>query len=279
VLSPFRFAATIITAFALCGPLSAQEIAPAGSGVSIHKVVVDNGPAHAVRYLVTGGSAQLQALVRRVEWAENELGVIEQLQMLKVDTVVHERQVAAFRTAQLTNPYYPPGFIPTSVGTGVGSYAQGSLQRALTGQLACEATPAAALQMIAFLEQMQTELEAQLKALPPPEKEAARGPIEALRPRVAALSGSDFPPPAVPQSVVPQPVASPQVSLSAPPVPPQPAVTLDPDSVKQVEVAWGQSWWPAEILQVKGNQYLIHYTGFAASWDEWVGKDRIRSRH
>jgi hypothetical protein len=264
VLSPFRFAATIITAFALCGPLSAQEIAPAGSGVSIHKVVVDNGLAHTVRYFVTGGSAQLQARVPRVEWAENELGVIEQLQMLKVDTVVHERQVAAFRTAQLTNPYYPPGFIPISVGTGVGSDADGSLQRALIGQLACEATPAAALQMIGFLEQMQAELDAQLKALPPPEKEAAQGPVDALRPRVAALSGSDFPPPqpppAVPQSVVPQPVASPQVSHCAPPVPPQPAVTLDPVSGKQVEVAWGQSLWPAEILQVKGNQYLIHYT-------------------
>jgi hypothetical protein len=45
---------------------------------------------------------------------------------------------------------------------------------------------------------------------------------------------------------------------------------------KQIDVEWGQTWWPAEILQVKGDKYLIHYTGFAASWNEWVGKDRIR---
>jgi hypothetical protein len=51
---------------------------------------------------------------------------------------------------------------------------------------------------------------------------------------------------------------------------------LNSRAFKQIEVAWGQSWWPAEILQVRGDKYLIHYTGYAASWDEWVGRDRIR---
>jgi hypothetical protein len=201
MLSPFRFAGIITVIFAVCGPARAQPIAPAGSGVTIDKVVVDNGPAHTVKYFAKGGSPRLQALVRRVEWAENELSVIEQLQLLKLDTVVNERRVAAFRTAQLTNPYFPPGFIPLSIGTEYGGDGSSRLQRALTGQLAYEATPQAALQLIDFLEQQQTELDAELKKLPPQEKKAAQGPIEALRLRVADLARGDFPP-TRPQSVV-----------------------------------------------------------------------------
>ena len=88
MLSPFRFAGIITVIFAVCGPARAQELAPAGSGVTIDKVVIENGLAHTVKYFVTGGSARLQALVRRVEWAENELSVIEQLQLLKLATVL-----------------------------------------------------------------------------------------------------------------------------------------------------------------------------------------------
>ena len=51
---------------------------------------------------------------------------------------------------------------------------------------------------------------------------------------------------------------------------------LNPIARNLIEVQWGQKWWPAGILQVQGTQYLIHYTGWAASWDEWVTKDRIR---
>jgi hypothetical protein len=191
--SRFRFAAILTVILAACCPAGAEEIAPAGSGVTIQKVVIENGPTHTVKYFVKGGSPRLQALVRRVEWAENELGVIEQLQQLKLDTVVNDRRVAAFRTAQLTNPYYPPGLIPFPVGTDHGGDGKSPLQRALTGQLAYEATPDAVLQLIGFLEQMQTELDAQLKALPPQEKKAAQGPIDALREKVAALPRGDAP--------------------------------------------------------------------------------------
>src|SRR4051794_41361999 len=128
MMSPLRFAGIIIVIFAVCGPASAQAIAPAGSGVTIDKVVIDNGPARTVKYYVTGGSPRLQALVRRVEWAENELSVVEQLQGLKLDTVVNERRVAGFRTAQLTNPYYPPGFIPFPVGPDYGGDGESFLQ-------------------------------------------------------------------------------------------------------------------------------------------------------
>jgi hypothetical protein len=279
MLSPFRFVGIVTVIFAVCGLARAQQIAPAGSGVTIDKVAIDNGLAHTVKYYVKGGTPRLQALVRRVEWTENELSVIEQLQLLKLDTVVNERRVAAFRTAQLTSPYFPPGFIPVSIATDNGCDGASSLQRALAGQLAYEATPQAALQLIGFLEQQQTQLDAELKALPPQEKKAAQGPVDALRPRVAALSRSDVAPPR-PQPIVPptpQPIASWPVSFPAQAAPQQLWMPLDPIAFNQIEVEWGQTWWPAGILRVQGTQYLIHYTGWGSSWDEWVGKDRIRS--
>jgi hypothetical protein len=213
--------------FAVCGPARAQPIAPAGSGVTLDKVVVENGPARTVKYHITGGSPRLQALVRRIEWAENELSVIGQLQLLKLDTVVNERRIAASRTAQLTSPFYSLGFMPPSIDSDYGGYGGGSLQRALTRQLAHEATPEAALQLIGFLEQMQTELDAELKALPPQEKKAAQGAVDALRPRLAALPRRDLPTPR-PQRVVPRPVG-----LPAPAVPQQPPVPPDSLTLQQ----------------------------------------------
>jgi hypothetical protein len=276
MLSPFRFAGIITVLFAVCGPARAQELAPPGSDVSIHKLVIDSGFSHTVKYYVKGGSPRLQALVRRVEWAENELSVIEQLQLLKLDTVVNERRVAAFRTAQLTDPYYPPGFIPLSIAAVNGGDGESSLQRALKRQLADEATPEAALQLIGFLEHLQTELDAELKALPPQEQKAVQGPLDALRPRVAALPRCDVPPPR------PQPVVPRQVRFPAQTVPQQRPMPLDPVAFpqrvrpNQAEVEWQGTWWAAEVVKTNGDRYYIHYTGWDNSWDEWVGPDRIR---
>jgi hypothetical protein len=72
MLSAFRFAGIITGICAVCGPGRAEANAPASSGVTIDKIVVNNGLAQTVKYIVTGGSARLQALARRVEWAENE---------------------------------------------------------------------------------------------------------------------------------------------------------------------------------------------------------------
>src|ERR1700687_156285 len=44
-----------------------------------------------------------------------------------------------------------------------------------------------------------------------------------------------------------------------------------------VEVQWQGDWYKAEVIEVKGSQYKIHYEGYAASWDEWIDKSRIRS--
>jgi hypothetical protein len=217
MLPSFRFAAMITALVAVAGSATAQELAPANSGVSVYKMGIDNGAVHTVKYYVTNGSARLQALVRRVEWAENELSVIEQLQLLKLDTVVNERRVANFRTNQLTNPFFPPNFIPPPFPVDNGWRGASPLQRALGGQLAFEATPQATLQTIGFLEQVQTQLDAELKALPPQEKKAVEGPVEALRPRLEALARNAPPPPA--QAAAP--AAAPPALLPAP-VAPQP---------------------------------------------------------
>jgi hypothetical protein len=43
-----------------------------------------------------------------------------------------------------------------------------------------------------------------------------------------------------------------------------------------VRVEWKGVWYPAVVLETKGGKYRIHYEGFDSSWDEWVGKERIR---
>lgn len=43
-----------------------------------------------------------------------------------------------------------------------------------------------------------------------------------------------------------------------------------------VEIKWSNSWYKGTILEVKGTQYKITYTGYSSSWDEWVGADRLR---
>ena len=271
MVSPFRFAGIITVIFAVCGPARAQELAPPGSGVTINKLVIDSASSHTVKYYVKGGSPRLEAVVRRVEWIENELSVIEQLQLLKLDTVVYERRAAAYRSAQLTTPYFPPGFSPLYTPSDYGYDGASPLQRGLARQLAYEATPQAALQLIGFLEQQQTQLDAELKALPPQEKKAAQGPIDALRPRLAALLPRDVPPPA-PKPVVSRPQAVPQrVPVRQDPVAYQPRARQKP-----VEVEWQGTWWAAEVVNTNGNRYYIHYTGWANSWDEWVTPDRIR---
>jgi hypothetical protein len=263
ILSPFRLAGIITVVFAVSGPALAQEMAPAGTGVSVHKLAIDNGSTHTVKYYVKGGSPRLQAVVRRVEWVENELTIVEQLQMLKLDLVGNERRAAVVRMNQLTNPFFSPGFNPYSSGGYAGAGDESYLQQALADVLASEATPAAAMQMISLLEQLQTDLEAQLKALPPQEKKIAEGPVDALQTRLVALTRANRGS-APAQPVVPE----------RRPQPSQPAPAL---RGTKVEVDWHGTWYAAQVLQVDGGSSLIHYAGYDASWDEWVPADRIRS--
>ncbi len=273
MLSPFRSAGVITAIFAVCGSARSQELAPPGTGVSIHKLTINTALSRTVKYTVKGGSPRLQALVRRVEWAENELSVVEQLQQLKLDTVIYERQAMTFRAAQLTPLYFPTGSNSYSRSAYYGGHSETSLQRGLGEQLAYEATPQVALNLIGFLEQVQTELEAQLKALPPQEKKEAEGPIAALRPRVAALSRADIASPPTQPVVYRRAQGSSRVDQPLGTTRPGPASA---GAKAAVEVEWHGTWYAAEILRVSGGSSLIHYKGYESSWDEWVPPERIR---
>lgn len=53
-------------------------------------------------------------------------------------------------------------------------------------------------------------------------------------------------------------------------------VNLPRRDEQRVQVSWGNNWWPAAIVRQNQKQFLIHYVGWASSWDEWVTADRIR---
>jgi hypothetical protein len=47
----------------------------------------------------------------------------------------------------------------------------------------------------------------------------------------------------------------------------------------EVYVEWQGRWWKAIVRDAPGNgRWLIHYEGWARSWDETVGPDRIVAR-
>src|SRR5207249_858814 len=46
--------------------------------------------------------------------------------------------------------------------------------------------------------------------------------------------------------------------------------------VPAVQVEWKGDWYPAEVLKTEKEKYYIRYLGYDDSWNEWVGKDRIR---
>ena len=48
---------------------------------------------------------------------------------------------------------------------------------------------------------------------------------------------------------------------------------------RHVDVNWKETWYPAQIIGIRGEESLVHYVDFADSWDEWVGPERIRKPH
>jgi RNA polymerase sigma factor (sigma-70 family) len=51
---------------------------------------------------------------------------------------------------------------------------------------------------------------------------------------------------------------------------------LDVGMKPDCSVEWKENWYPAKILKKEKDRWLIHYIGYEKSWDEWVGKDRIK---
>lgn len=45
----------------------------------------------------------------------------------------------------------------------------------------------------------------------------------------------------------------------------------------RVEVKWRGKWFAAEVLEAKKGKWKVHYQGYDAEWDEWVGAARVRA--
>src|SRR5205085_1652184 len=73
-------------------PAATQEPKPPTSSSPIHKLTVYNGDVPVVSYTTTSDSPRLQALCRILQWAENEVTLVDQLQRLKFDYLRAERQ-------------------------------------------------------------------------------------------------------------------------------------------------------------------------------------------
>jgi hypothetical protein len=170
-----RPAAAVLTALVLAtGPLAAQEARPAPQ---IHKLTIYNGNTRTVTYSVQNGSPRLRARVRALQYAENEVMLVEQLQQLKMDYVANERALEAIQISRAVaqGPFPGPGWGRES-----------SIKYALADVLAAEATPEAALWLIGVLEQAESELAQELQKLPPEQRDKLLQQLQ--------LQGLDRPP-------------------------------------------------------------------------------------
>jgi hypothetical protein len=190
--------AALVTVLFLAGTAGAQETAPPATVPQIHKMTIMNGAVPTVSYSVQGGSPHLQALVKTLEFTENELTLTTQLQKLRTGIVANEQALASFRTWQQL------GLGPTGAPGYAACYAppDNALQRALAPGLAQEATPAAAFALINLWEQVQTELHAeQNKAVAaaraePPARQNAQPAAPQVKGPVAAAPAAPQPLPA-----------------------------------------------------------------------------------
>jgi len=55
------------------------------------------------------------------------------------------------------------------------------------------------------------------------------------------------------------------------------AAVFSYDVNDKVKVEWKGGLYPATILKVENDKFLVHYDGYASSWDEWVTEGRIKS--
>src|SRR5262249_48182106 len=144
-----------------------------------------------VTYIVQGGSPRLRARIRALQYAENEVTLVEQLQQLKMDYVANERLLEGLRTSgPVVNRSFPG--------------RESSIQRALADTLAEIATPGAALRLIDLLEQAETEVERELQKLPTEQRDKLLKQLQGMdQPPAGSRAAPAGPPargPAVPPS-------------------------------------------------------------------------------
>jgi arylsulfatase A-like enzyme len=66
------------------------------------------------------------------------------------------------------------------------------------------------------------------------------------------------------------------VASTRKPAKPRPRGPTVARSRPDCKVEWRGSWYDAKVLKTKNDRWYIHYVDDDHSWDEWVGKDRIR---
>lgn len=46
--------------------------------------------------------------------------------------------------------------------------------------------------------------------------------------------------------------------------------------MEYVECEWEGTWWLAQIVDIRENEWKVHYINYEESWDEWVDEKRLR---
>ncbi len=84
-----------------------------------------------------------------------------------------------------------------------------------------------------------------------------------------------------PVAAAPAPAPEPSPAPAPAPVPAKVVPAAAPGGAyvvgAKVQVNWKGSWYPAAIKGAKDGKFKIHYDGYADSWDEWVGTDRLKA--
>ncbi len=171
----------MLAAFYVAGPVHAAEanappVAPAPAAAQapkVNKMTIEVNGVSTVYYTVQYGSPRLQVVYRTLQYAENEMTVVEQLQQLKLDYVRNERNRVSGAGANNIlgwNPYganCPP--------------PESTLQAGVSQVLANEATPRAALQAIQMLQRAEADATNELKQLAPKDRQALGATAQQLQ--------------------------------------------------------------------------------------------------
>jgi hypothetical protein len=157
------FALALLATLQAAAPIRAEEDKgpPADPQPKIFRMTINVAGSQSVHYTVQNGTPRLQTVYRMLEWAENEMTIVEQMQQLKMEYVRNERQREE-RNAS--------GGFPGSGGA-VGDW-ESSLKIALSQELAGEATPEAAVQAIQLLQRAEADAANELKQLAPKDRQA-----------------------------------------------------------------------------------------------------------
>jgi hypothetical protein len=202
-LLSFAFALALLATLQFATPSRADDNA-AKPRPTVSKMTVDNAGAKTVYYSVTNGTPRLNALYSKLEFAENEVTIVKQLQLLRLDYIRSERtSVGISAVYGISAPSFNGMNSLGSYGGSYGSYGGGNgestLKNGLSQVLAAEGTPDAAMQAIQVMERAETDATNELKLLSPKDQQQLQETTQKLRDFVAEhTQQSTLPPSANP---------------------------------------------------------------------------------